>query len=108
MKRRRWTDVTAGSQDTSKVTVDEIPLPDISDDEILVKMASASLCHSDLMLLEGSIPGNGQPVTIGHEGAGYVEKVGANVKGYKSGDRIGFLYIKGCCCKFLLVKDICP
>jgi len=51
------------------------------------------------MLLEGSIPGNGQPVTIGHEAAGYVEKVGANVKGYEHGDRIGFLYIKGCCCK---------
>jgi propanol-preferring alcohol dehydrogenase len=104
MKGTLWTDLSAGLQDTSKVTVDKIPLPNISDDEILVKMASASLCHSDLMLLEGSIPGNGQPVTIGHEGAGYVEKVGSNVTGYKSGDRIGFLYIKGCCCKFLLVK----
>jgi propanol-preferring alcohol dehydrogenase len=92
-------------QDTKKVTVDEIPLPEITEDEILVKIASASLCHSDLMLLEGSIPGNGQPVTIGYEAAGYVEKVGANVNGYKHGNRIGFLYIKGCCCKFVRDDD---
>lgn len=51
------------------------------------------------MLIEGSIPGTGEPVTLGHEGVGYVEETGANVKGYKKGDRIGFLYIKGCCCK---------
>ena len=88
-------------QDTEKVTVDEIPLPKINDNEILVKIGSASLCHSDLMLIEGSIPGTGEPVTLGHEGVGYVEEMGANVKGFKKGDRIGFLYIKGCCCKCL-------
>jgi D-arabinose 1-dehydrogenase-like Zn-dependent alcohol dehydrogenase len=54
------------------------------------------------MLLEGGIPGNGQPTTIGHEGVGCVDKVGKNVQGYKYGDRIGFLYIKGCCCKYSL------
>jgi len=37
---------------------------------------------------------------MGHEGVGYVEKVGANVKGFQKGDRIGFLYIKGCCCEY--------
>lgn len=52
------------------------------------------------MLLDGEIPGNGQPTTLGHEGVGYVDKVGKNVQGYKHGDRIGFLYIKGCCCKY--------
>ena len=88
------------AQDTSKVQVDEIPIPKIKDDEILVKMGSASLCHSDLMLIEGSIPGDGNPVTLGHEGVGYVEDCGADVQGYKKGDRIGFLYIKGCCCTF--------
>jgi len=85
--------------DSGSVSVDEIPVPDFSDDEMLVKIASASLCHSDLMLLEGGISGNGKPTTIGHEGVGYVDKVGKNVQGYKHGDRIGFLYIKGCCFK---------
>jgi propanol-preferring alcohol dehydrogenase len=51
------------------------------------------------MLLEGSIPAT-QPVTMGHEGVGFVEKLGVNVKGFKPGDRIGFLYIKGVCCSW--------
>lgn len=73
-------------------------MPNITDYEILVKVASASLCHSDLMLFDGSLPAE-KPVVIGHEGVGYVEDIGGNVTGFKKGDRIGFLYIKGCCCE---------
>ena len=51
------------------------------------------------MLFEGSIPAT-EPVVMGHEGVGYVEDFGENVTGFKKGDRIGFLYIKGCCCKY--------
>jgi len=82
----------------NKCHIDEIPIPSITDDEILVKVASASLCHSDLMLFDGSIPAT-EPVTMGHEGVGFVDDIGKNVKGFKKGDRIGFLYIKGCCCE---------
>lgn len=73
-------------------------MPTITDDEILVKVRSASLCHSDLMLFDGSIPAT-DPVVMGHEGVGFVEDTGKNVSGFKKGDRVGFLYIKGCCCK---------
>jgi alcohol dehydrogenase, propanol-preferring len=67
--------------------VNRIPIPKVSKPtEILVKIASASLCHSDIML-----------VTKGHEGDGYVEHVGAGVNGFKKGDHVGFLYITGCC-----------
>jgi propanol-preferring alcohol dehydrogenase len=86
------------------VQVNEVPTPEISDDEMLVKMASASLCHSDLGALEGSSPlgTSSKPVTLGHEGVGFVEKLGANVKGFKPGDRIGFLYFLNVCCKFVV------
>ncbi len=88
-------------QETKTVQVNEIPIPEIArDNQILVKIASASLCHSDLMLLDGTFPGPGRPVTIGHEAVGIVEKCGARVKGFRAGDRIGFLYITGCCCEF--------
>ncbi|RFU26281.1 hypothetical protein B7463_g10044, partial [Scytalidium lignicola] len=60
--------------DTKKVSVDIIDVPVPGDNEILVKIRSASLCHSDLMLLHGTRPiEDTAPVTMGHEGAGYVE-----------------------------------
>ncbi|KIW86634.1 uncharacterized protein Z519_12759 [Cladophialophora bantiana CBS 173.52] len=93
--------------ETNKCTIDEIPIPSINDNEILVKIASASLCHSDLMLFDGSIPAT-EPVVMGHEGVGYVERLGSNVKGFKPGNRIGFLYIKGVCfeCEGCMVHNL--
>jgi propanol-preferring alcohol dehydrogenase len=40
-----------------------------------------------------------KPVTLGHEGAGYIEKLhpSSEGKGFKVGDEVGFLYIIGCC-----------
>lgn len=41
----------------------------------------------------------GQTSTLGHEGAGYIEKIHPSVadKGYQKGDKVGFLYVIGCC-----------
>lgn len=50
------------------------------------------------MLFDGSIPAT-EPVTMGHEGVGYVERMGKNVKGFEKRQRVGFLYIKGVCCE---------
>lgn len=84
---------------TKVVSVADVPIPTIeTDHEMLVRIASASLCHSDLMLLDGTFPGPGRPVVLGHEGVGYVEKTGNAVTGFKRGDRVGFLYIDGACC----------
>ncbi|EXJ56090.1 hypothetical protein A1O7_09021 [Cladophialophora yegresii CBS 114405] len=93
--------------ETNKCTIDEIPIPTITDHEILVKVASASLCHSDLMLFNGSIPAT-EPVVMGHEGVGYAEELGAKVNGFKRGDRLGFLYIKDVCfeCDGCLVHNL--
>lgn len=83
---------------TKNIQIDNIPIPDPRDVEILVKSASSSLCHFDLMLLDGPFPGLSEPVTLGHESVGYVQKMGARVKGLKPGDRVGFLFFKEGCC----------
>ena len=59
--------------------VREIPLPSIKPDELLVKVRSTSLCHSDLMLFEPNKQGlilTDKPVTMGHEAVGKVLEVG--------------------------------
>ena len=97
---RKKGDTNHPQQKENEARVDEIPIPEPLDHEILVRVASASLCHSDLMLFEGSLgPTGDEPFVMGHEGVGYVEKLGASVKGFSKGDRLGWLYIKGCCCE---------
>jgi D-arabinose 1-dehydrogenase-like Zn-dependent alcohol dehydrogenase len=50
-------------------------------------------------MIDGHFPGSSEPVILGHEGVGTIVKVGADVKGFHEGDRIGFLPTKDCCCK---------
>ncbi|ERS95468.1 hypothetical protein HMPREF1624_07984 [Sporothrix schenckii ATCC 58251] len=80
-----------------KVVVNTVSKPTPGPGEFLIKLASASLCHSDLMSI--AIPGRKEPVTLGHEGAGYIEAIGsaAGGKGFKVGDAVGFLYVQGGC-----------
>ena len=85
----------------AEIQVNDVPIPEPGHNQILVKIASASLCHSDLMSIGTNYVSiqREKPVTLGHEGAGYVAKMhpSAENKGFKIGDAIGFLYIIGCC-----------
>ena len=56
-----------------KVVVNELPVPEPAPNEILVKITSASLCHSDIMSIER--PGLEEPFTLGHEGVGYHRQI---------------------------------
>lgn len=78
------------------MVVNELPIPEAEENQFLVKMISASLCHSDIMAIEAP---RDKPITLGHEGVGIIEKVhpSAAGKGFKEGDTIGFLYILKCC-----------
>src|SRR3954465_7900830 len=82
MKALRFTGVNAAS-------VDELPVPRIADDEVLVAARSVGICHSDIELLEGRyiIPFR-YPVIPGHEWSGKIVEAGAAVSGYAPGDRV--------------------
>jgi hypothetical protein len=84
----------------NKLHLNEIPVPEPKPNEILVKVACASLCHSDLMMFEpndqGLILGQ-NPVTIGHEASGIVVEAGSGVGDFKPGDKVGFLPAIDCC-----------
>ena len=67
------------------VRIEEMPVPEISDDELLVKVIASGICGSDVMewyRLKKA------PLILGHEISGIIEKVGKNVKKFKKGDRI--------------------
>lgn len=64
-------------------------------DEVLVRIASAGLCHSDISVIDGTIPFP-TPVVLGHEGAGVVERVGARVEHIEQGDRVVLSTLRSC------------
>jgi propanol-preferring alcohol dehydrogenase len=78
--------------------VEDVEIPKIGDDEVLVKVKAAGICHTDLHFLDGTlVPWKGTlPITLGHEIAGEVEKVGKNVKKFKNGDRVVVNNNKSC------------
>ncbi|WP_312181802.1 alcohol dehydrogenase catalytic domain-containing protein [Arthrobacter sp.] len=63
--------------------------------EVLVKMAAAGVCHSDLHVINGDWPFPYR-LTLGHEGAGIVESVGAGVHDLEPGDQVVFSWFAPC------------
>jgi aryl-alcohol dehydrogenase len=69
-------------------SIEELELAEPRDDELLVRVAGAGICHTDLVARDGHLPGPPPPSVFGHEGAGVVEKVGARVTKVKPGDHV--------------------
>jgi len=67
------------------VRIEEQPIPEISDDELLVKVIASGICGSDVMEWYRV---KKAPIVLGHEISGVVEKAGKNVKKFKKGDRV--------------------
>jgi propanol-preferring alcohol dehydrogenase len=63
----------------------EIPRP--TGNEVLLKIAAAGVCHSDLHIIDGSVP-IPAGFTLGHENAGWVSEVGEGVTEFKVGDAV--------------------
>jgi S-(hydroxymethyl)glutathione dehydrogenase/alcohol dehydrogenase len=87
------------AREINKLSIEEIELDPPKDDEVLVKIEAAGVCHSDLHTYKGELRA-APPLVLGHEGAGVVEAVGKNVRRVKPGDRIMVNWIPSC--------EVCP
>jgi alcohol dehydrogenase len=63
--------------------------------EVLVKVAAAGLCHSDLSVVDGSRP-RPTPMVLGHEAAGVVAEVGDGVVDFAVGDHVVMVFVPSC------------
>ena len=59
--------------------IEEVDLDPPGADEVLIKVAAAGLCHSDLSVINGDRP-RPMPMALGHEASGVVQEVGAGVR----------------------------
>ena len=74
---------------------DELTVRDPGPKEVRVRIGAAGVCHSDLSVIDGTIPFP-PPVVLGHEGAGVVEAVGSEVRSVKPGDHVVIATLASC------------
>jgi Zn-dependent alcohol dehydrogenase len=74
---------------------DDIEVRDPGANEVRVRMVASGVCHSDLSVVNGTIPFP-TPVVLGHEGAGIVEEVGASVTKVAVGDHVVLSTLGNC------------
>jgi S-(hydroxymethyl)glutathione dehydrogenase / alcohol dehydrogenase len=64
--------------------------------EVLVRVAAAGVCHSDVHLADGLLGPGRWPMVLGHEGAGVVTSVGEGVTTLAPGDHVAFCFVPSC------------
>jgi Zn-dependent alcohol dehydrogenase len=64
--------------------------------EVLIRVAAAGVCHSDLHLADGQLGDGRHPIVLGHEGAGVVEAVGDGVPNLSEGQPVAFCFVPSC------------
>jgi len=76
---------------SGKFSIEQLQISDPNDEEVLVRIVAAGICHTDLAARDMHLPippARALPGVFGHEGAGVVEKVGARVTKVKPGDHV--------------------
>lgn len=81
--------------ESKPLSIEEIELADPGPGEVVVKIAGAGLCHSDLSVINGDRP-RPVPMVMGHEGSGEIVEVGAAVTDVKVGDHVIFQFSASC------------
>jgi L-iditol 2-dehydrogenase len=76
--------------DYKKLSVVDMPTPEIGDDEVLVRVRACGICGSDIHGYDGSTGRRIPPLVMGHEAAGVIERVGRGVTDFTAGDRVSF------------------
>ena len=71
-----------------EIIFQEVPVPEIGDDQVLVKIMKIGICGSDIHVYHGKHPFTKYPVTQGHEVSGQIMKCGTNVTGLHEGQKI--------------------
>ena len=111
---RAWAVTTPGPIDGEKAPIKlvEKPVPHPQRGEVLVKVLTCGVCHTDLHVTEGDLPVHREHVTPGHEIVGKVVAQGPETRRFELGERIGIPWFRHACgvCKFCRSghENLCP
>ena len=77
------------------LSIETIELAPPGRDEVMIKVAAAGLCHSDLSVINGDRP-RPMPMALGHEASGVVHEVGEGVTDLQPGDHVVVVFVPSC------------
>jgi len=82
----------------------DTPVPPLSATEVLIRVSTCGVCHTELDEIEGRTPPSKLPMILGHQVVGRVVEVGENVESVKVNQRVGVAWIFSACgiCQFCL------
>jgi aryl-alcohol dehydrogenase len=80
-------------------TIEKLQLGEPRADEVLVRIVAAGMCHTDMVVRDQVYPVP-QPIVLGHEGAGVVERIGSNVVKVRPGDHVVLTFMSCGHCRF--------
>jgi len=76
---------------------EEKPKPAIKDSkDVIIRITKTTICGTDLHIMKGDVPEVVEGLTLGHEGIGFIEEVGASVFNFKVGDNVLISCITSC------------
>jgi len=104
--------LTSLEETKTPLELTDLPDPVPGDKEILVKVSTCGVCHTELDEIEGRTPPPRLPVVLGHQVVGRVEGIGSGAGAFKIGDRVGVAWIYSACgrCKYCQAgnENLCP
>lgn len=82
----------------------DVPCPIPGPFDVLIKIQTCGVCRTDLHIIEGELPTLKQPLILGHQIVGRIEKIGEGVSKHQVGSRVGVPWLGGSChtCTFCL------
>ncbi|CAM5717205.1 alcohol dehydrogenase [Streptomyces canus] len=94
MTMRAWSVAAPGPVEEGGLRFVARPVPEPGDDELLVHVRACGVCRTDLHVAEGDLPVHRPGVTPGHEVVGVVAGLGAAVRGFAVGERVGAAWLR--------------
>jgi propanol-preferring alcohol dehydrogenase len=99
-------------KDHEPLFMEEIPVPEPGENQLLIRVKACGVCHTELDIIEGRTPPTVLPVIPGHQVIGEVAGSGKNTVKFRTGDRVGVAWIYSSCgrCQHCLsgYENLCP
>lgn len=99
-------------QEREPLRLVECPVPEPGPGEVLIRIATCGVCHTELDEIEGRTPPPALPVIPGHQAVGSIDRLGAGVSDHYLGKRVGVAWIHSTCdkCKWCRSgqENLCP